>query len=121
MSYQSKQIMKTSPINIFIGIFFLISALWLISGYEQIMKFFDLDFILNQLLSYKYIIVVFGLIFGYLLPSIVANNRYHKNINSIFIINLFLGWTLLGWVICLAWALSSNVEEDDEDAEPTKS
>jgi hypothetical protein len=29
----------------------------------------------------------------------------------IFILNLFFGWSLLGWVICLAWSFSSDVRE----------
>lgn len=41
------------------------------------------------------------LILGYLLPSIVAVYRKHRNGNAIFIVNLFLGWSLLGWVLAL--------------------
>lgn len=43
----------------------------------------------------------------YILPTIVASVRKHPQGNPIAIINLFLGWTLLGWVVALAWA-SSN-------------
>lgn len=59
----------------------------------------------------------------YLLPAIVALNRAHPNGMPIFIVNLFFGWTLLGWVICLAWAFSAaggkggysrRVEFDDD-------
>lgn len=46
----------------------------------------------------------------YFLPVIIAYNRNHNNLIPIFIIDLFFGWTLLGWVICLAWSTSSNVE-----------
>ena len=40
----------------------------------------------------------------YFLPTIVASARNHPNIMPIFIINLFLGWTFLVWVVSLAWA-----------------
>lgn len=40
----------------------------------------------------------------YFLPTIVASTRNHPNKIPIFVINLFLGLTLLGWVISLAWA-----------------
>ena len=43
----------------------------------------------------------------YFLPSIVAHNRKHKNASAIAILNLFLGWTLLGWVVALIWAVSN--------------
>ena len=27
-----------------------------------------------------------------------------KNITAIFVLNIFFGWTLIGWVACLVWA-----------------
>ena len=42
----------------------------------------------------------------YLLPSLVASMRGHPQENPIFIINFFLGWTLIGWIVTLAWAVS---------------
>jgi hypothetical protein len=45
----------------------------------------------------------FGFIF-YFLPSIVALARSKRNTLSIFLLNLFLGWTLIGWVVALVWA-----------------
>lgn len=53
-------------------------------------------------------IIVFCL---YALPGIVAINRKHNNANSITILNIFLGWTFLCWVICLAWAFSDNTKK----------
>ncbi len=38
----------------------------------------------------------------YLLPSINAVLRKHHQAGAILVINLFLGWTFLGWVIALA-------------------
>ena len=40
----------------------------------------------------------------YFLPALIAHNRKHKNRDPIFLLNLFLGWTFLGWVIALIWA-----------------
>ncbi len=47
-------------------------------------------------------------LFVYFLPTTFAEVRKHTKTSSIFVINLFLGWTLIGWVICLAWSLSEN-------------
>jgi hypothetical protein len=44
----------------------------------------------------------------YFLPAFIASERRHPNRYSIFIINLFFGWTFVGWVACLAWALSNK-------------
>jgi hypothetical protein len=40
----------------------------------------------------------------YFLPTIVG--RHKRNAGSIFVLNLFLGWTLIGWVVALVWAVS---------------
>lgn len=42
----------------------------------------------------------------YFIPTIVADTRNHKNYFAILVLNLFLGWTFLGWVIALVWAVS---------------
>ena len=44
----------------------------------------------------------------YFLPSIVAASRRLPNVGSIVVVNLFLGWTLLGWVIAFAMACGSS-------------
>ena len=41
----------------------------------------------------------------YFIPSIVAYARGARNFLAIFLLNLFLGWSLLGWVGSLIWAL----------------
>ena len=45
----------------------------------------------------------------YWLPTIVGWNK--KNATGIFLLNLFLGWALIPWVIALVWACSGQREE----------
>lgn len=45
-------------------------------------------------------------LFFYFLPSTMAHARQKRNLAAIFVINLFLGWTLIGWVVALAWAIT---------------
>jgi hypothetical protein len=40
----------------------------------------------------------------YFLPIVVAGFSKHPHGGGIFVVNVFLGWTLLGWVVALAWA-----------------
>jgi len=40
----------------------------------------------------------------YFIPTMVASNGKHKNTKAIFVLNLFLGWTFLGWIFALVWA-----------------
>lgn len=49
--------------------------------------------------------ILIGLVAAiYFLPTIEASLRKHPNLLSIGLVNLFLGWTLLGWVVAIAWA-----------------
>jgi hypothetical protein len=50
------------------------------------------------------------LIFGiglYFLPAIIAAARHTHNSMGILFLNLFLGWTLIGWVIAFMMAIFS--------------
>jgi hypothetical protein len=40
-------------------------------------------------------------------PSFVAWGRGVPNLGSIVVVNAFLGWTLIGWVVALAMAARS--------------
>ena len=44
----------------------------------------------------------------YFLPFAIAFNRKRANTGAIFALNLFLGWSLIGWVVTLVWALKEE-------------
>jgi predicted RNA-binding Zn-ribbon protein involved in translation (DUF1610 family) len=44
---------------------------------------------------------------GYFLPTMIGATRHVPNVGSVVVINLFLGWTVIGWVIALAMAFGS--------------
>lgn len=44
----------------------------------------------------------------YFVPSIVASDRKHSKFTAILVLNIFLGWTFLGWVVALVWACIEN-------------
>lgn len=50
----------------------------------------------------------FGFIL-YFLPAIIAFARSKRDAVSILVLNLLLGWTAIGWVIALVWALKNDV------------
>ncbi len=41
----------------------------------------------------------------YFLPAVVAKYRDTNNFGVIFAINLLFGWTVLGWIAALIWAI----------------
>lgn len=59
-----------------------------------------------------FIIIGIVLLIGfYFLPFLYALDRCHSKTPAIFILNLLLGWTFIGWVIALVWAFTENNKE----------
>ena len=48
----------------------------------------------------------------YFIPTWVAYARKHHNANAIFLVNLLLGWTALGWIAALVWSLTSVTQKE---------
>ena len=48
--------------------------------------------------------LIFGLLL-YFLPSIIGRDK--RDATGIFLLNLLLGWTGIGWIIALIWAVSA--------------
>lgn len=46
----------------------------------------------------------------YLLPTGIASHRRHRNMTPIMLVNIFLGWTVVGWLVALIWSTTSNTE-----------
>ena len=55
------------------------------------------------------VLLVAGLAF-YFLPTLIAISRSHHQWGAITVINLFFGWTFIGWVVALAWSVSAARE-----------
>lgn len=52
---------------------------------------------------------IFVLLLGlYVLPSFIAFQREHKNRIPILVVNIFFGWSFVGWVACMAWSLTAQ-------------
>ncbi len=43
----------------------------------------------------------------YLLPTYMATLRHHHQATAILMVNLFLGWSLVGWIAALIWAMTA--------------
>ena len=52
----------------------------------------------------------------YLLPSMIASKRRHRNKNAIYALNILGGWTALGWIISIVWAFTNNTTPDPNEA-----
>jgi hypothetical protein len=43
----------------------------------------------------------------YFVPSLIAALRGHHQTTAIFLLNLLLGWTFIGWVVALIWSATA--------------
>ncbi|MGH7813207.1 MAG: superinfection immunity protein [Candidatus Binataceae bacterium] len=57
-------------------------------------------------LAIGFILLLIGGVF-YLVPGFVASDRGHRNAAAIWALDILLGWTFIGWVVALVWALTS--------------
>lgn len=44
----------------------------------------------------------------YFLPTVIADGKMHKQTNLIFLVNLLFGYTIIGWIGALVWALTDS-------------
>jgi hypothetical protein len=44
----------------------------------------------------------------YFLPTIIAILRKKTNVPAILLVNFLLGWTVVGWIVALVWAVSTE-------------
>jgi hypothetical protein len=52
------------------------------------------------------------------LPAIIAGVRHTTNFGWILAINFFLGWTVIGWIVALVWAIRDAPRTSGPMAQP---
>jgi hypothetical protein len=55
-----------------------------------------------------YLFILLPALAVYFVPTIVAVARRAKNVLGIVLVNIFAGWTFIGWVIALVWAIADQ-------------
>lgn len=53
-------------------------------------------------------LVFLGSVFVYFIPSLIARKKEHVHFVPILILNLFLGWSVLGWFAALIWVFTKT-------------
>ena len=59
----------------------------------------------SLLLGFMVLAVLLAL---YLLPAIIGFSRHHRQATAIFVLDLLLGWTMIGWIAALVWSLTNS-------------
>ena len=62
------------------------------------------------------ILLIGIVVIAYFIPCWIAGARNHHNATAIFVTNLLLGWTFIGWVVALIWSFTA-VNPESEKAE----
>lgn len=57
----------------------------------------------------SFIVLIFCFVF-YFLPSIIAMYRGKSNTFAIILLNVFLGWTFVGWIVALVWSVTNDAK-----------
>lgn len=52
------------------------------------------------------LLILLGIIALYFLPTLIACVRSHRNKIPVFVLNLFLGFYGIGWIVALIWSFS---------------
>lgn len=56
------------------------------------------------------LLVLLWLFVLYLLPTIIGAARHAPDVGAVAVVNVLLGWTVLGWIVALALACRTRRE-----------
>ena len=49
----------------------------------------------------------------YMLPTVIAYARDIPQRRAITVVNIVLGWTLIGWIVVFLWARMAQTQEEE--------
>jgi hypothetical protein len=58
------------------------------------------------------VVALVVLLIAYFVPTIIAFTRKVKNESAIMTLNFLAGWTLIGWIGALIWAMIADRKEE---------
>jgi hypothetical protein len=61
--------------------------------------------------STETILMLLAAVLIYMLPTLIAFGREHPRRQDIAVVNILLGWTLIGWFGVFFWASLTAVED----------
>lgn len=66
------------------------------------------------------VVILVGMLLIYFVPALIAFYRGHRQLGWFLIANFMVGWTLVGWVICLVSAFAARPEKKERLAQMAK-
>ncbi|HSV80096.1 MAG TPA: superinfection immunity protein [Ramlibacter sp.] len=74
----------------------------------------------NNIAAVATVVHFVSLIALYFAPTYVAHSREHGSRTGITVLNVLLGWTVLGWLIALIWAYSGEAKRTEAEPRPAR-
>lgn len=65
---------------------------------------------MNEYIASLGFLTIILILLIYFLPTIIAFYRGKSNWLAIMLVNLFFGWSFIGWFVALIWAVTKDVE-----------
>jgi Superinfection immunity protein len=64
---------------------------------------------MNEIIAVITLFAMWAIVLGlYFMPGMIAHHRGHRQMYPIMLVNVFLGWTILGWIIALVWSATAQ-------------
>jgi hypothetical protein len=60
-----------------------------------------------------FVILLLLILVLYMLPTLIAYARDIPRRQTITVVNIILGWTLIGWIGCFLWARLAETSADE--------
>jgi len=60
-----------------------------------------------------FVIILLLCLIIYMLPTLIAYARDIPSRQTVTVVNIILGWTLIGWLICFLWATLAETSVDE--------
>jgi uncharacterized membrane protein len=57
------------------------------------------------------ILMLMAVVLLYMLPTLIAFGREHPRRQDVAVVNILLGWTLIGWIAVFLWASLARTED----------
>jgi len=54
------------------------------------------------------IVIPMLFLMAYMFPTIIAASKGRSNVGAIAALNILLGWSVIGWIAALVWALTND-------------
>jgi hypothetical protein len=58
------------------------------------------------------ILLLIAILVLYMLPTLIAFGREHPHREELAVINIVVGWTLIGWIAVFLWATLVHTEDE---------